>query len=107
MLIDRASAHRNPAPPKWSPPVEEFLQKLNPPAADPAPMVAFIVTETHDDKPCDCITEKRIVLKVGEEIELTHVCHDGRVDKVIAKMVAVEFAEPEHGSATKRAADHG
>ncbi len=71
--------------------------------AEPNSTVTVVVSETHDGAPCDCI-DKELVLEIGQELELTHVCHDGRVDKVIAKVKAIKTVPgpPEHGSATAR-----
>lgn len=65
--------------------------------------VTVSVTETHDGDGCDCI-DKTLVLEVGQELELTHTCHDGRVDKVIAKVVSIDGVPraPEHGGAQIR-----
>lgn len=59
--------------------------------------VRFVVTETHDGEPCECI-DQEITIGVGDSIELTHTCHDGRVDKVIGKLTEIVFPV-EHGSA--------
>lgn len=44
------------------------------------------VVETHDGVECDCIDHEaqEMTLRVGDTIELTHTCHDGRVDIVKA-----------------------
>jgi hypothetical protein len=67
----------------------------------PEATVTVTVTETHDGQVCDCI-DQEMTLRVGDELTLDHVCNDGRVDKVIAKVKAikVERTEPEHGTAT-------
>jgi hypothetical protein len=67
------------------------------------------VVETHNGEPCDCIADdaKRMVLCVGDTLDLTHVCHDGRKDVVSAKVVAINFpapTEPHHASAEVRPA---
>lgn len=68
----------------------------------PVSTVTVEIHETHDGTPCDCI-DKTLTLEIGQELELCHVCHDGRVDKVIAKVVSIKAAaSPEHGSATAR-----
>lgn len=68
--------------------------------ATPEASVRVAVTETHDGEACDCI-DKEMVLKVGGELELEHICHDGRVDKVIARVLAIDVPAPtEHGKAT-------
>lgn len=60
------------------------------------------VTETHDGKVCDCINQE-MTLRVGDELTLDHVCHDGRVDKVVATVVAIGIERDlEHGQATVR-----
>lgn len=72
-----------------------------PPIRKPEPTVTVHVTETHDGEPCDCI-EQDMVLKVGQEVELTHTCHDGRVDKVVARVTAINIPGPEHGTVEVR-----
>lgn len=71
------------------------------PRPKPEATVTVHVTETHDGEACDCI-EEDMTLRVGQEVELTHVCHDGRVDKVVARVTAITPAAPEHGAATTR-----
>lgn len=71
------------------------------PKAKPEPTVTVHVTETHDGEPCDCI-EQDMTLKVGQEVELTHTCHDGRVDKVVARVTSINVPGPEHGTAEVR-----
>lgn len=84
---------------------ERFLPK--PPAATaPAPEWSVFVTvvETHDGEPCECIDPKasEMTLRVGDTIELTHTCHDGRVDKVTARVQAINGPPPvEHATVTK------
>lgn len=76
--------------------------KLDETSVDKVPSVTVAVTETHDGAPCDCI-DKRLTLIVGQELELTHTCHDGRVDKVVAQVVSIDTPlEPEHGKAEAR-----
>lgn len=60
----------------------------------PAAEVVFEVFETHDGEECDCITGRHTILQVGDEITLTHTCHDGRVDKVVAKVMAIQAPTP-------------
>lgn len=53
--------------------------------------VSFEIVETHDGDECPCLDDvKTTTLGVGDVLELTHTCHDGRVDKVIAKITAIE-----------------
>lgn len=57
--------------------------------------------ETHDGKPCDCAeASKEMTLRVGDKVELEHICHDGRVDKVIAEVLSIDVPPPavEHGT---------
>lgn len=60
-----------------------------PPAPKPAARVVVEVVETHDGKPCACVDSPRKELTVGDVLELTHVCHDGRVDVVRATVVSI------------------
>ncbi len=53
-----------------------------------AGQVVVKVSETHDGDPCGCVDEE-MTLKVGDSVELTHTCHDGRVDKVTALVVGI------------------
>lgn len=70
--------------------------------AVPETTVTFSITETHDGEACECI-DQTMTLKVGDELELLHTCHDGRVDKVIARIVSVDLPKaPEHGLVTQR-----
>lgn len=48
------------------------------------PSVALEVVETHDGSECDCIEQSSRTLKVGDTLELHHVCVDGRVDVIRA-----------------------
>lgn len=81
--------------------VEEFLRPLPQPRATNRPGTVVVhVTETHDGDACDCI-EKTMTLEVGDEVELTHICHDGRVDKVVARVTAIN-PPTEHGTAEVR-----
>lgn len=68
--------------------------------AVPLAVVTVHVTETHDGEACDCI-EKDMTLGVGDEVELTHTCHDGRVDKVVATVTSIHLPV-EHGEAKRR-----
>lgn len=68
-------------------------------AAQAEATVIVKVTETHDGEDCGCV-DQEMTLRVGETVELTHTCHDGRVDKVMARVVSINPAQgPEHGSA--------
>lgn len=93
----------------WKPPPSDFGAELNRRSVEmhkrmqPNPTVTVRTSETHDGAGCDCIDEE-LTLSVGETIELTHTCHDGRVDKVIATVLSIDVPPPvvEHGAVTKR-----
>lgn len=97
MAIDKGGARR------WE---EEREHRINLPGfpieAMPkrrlATYVRVEVHETHDGADCECI-DSEITLRVGDTLELSHTCNDGRLDKVIAKVVEIAVAEPEHGLA--------
>ncbi len=55
----------------------------------PTKTVTVEVVETHDGEECECIDGMERVLTVGDELVLDHVCVDGRVDKVTAKVVRI------------------
>lgn len=96
MLIDAGGARMRER--EWQ---REFEEEFPVHPSDKIPpveensSVTVSVTETHNGIACDCI-DKVMMLKVGQELELSHVCHDGRLDKVIAKIISID---PEHGSA--------
>lgn len=76
--------------------VKEELRKTT-----PEPTVRVRTKETHDGDACACV-DKEMTLRVGDTIELEHVCHDGRVDKVFAEILSIDVPKPavEHGKVT-------
>ena len=97
MLIDAGGARIRDRERFQQEAAETFTEKVKRELTKPT--VTVVVTETHDGDACDCI-DKTLTLEVGQELELEHVCHDGRVDKVIAKVTAIDHPKtPEHGKA--------
>ncbi len=54
--------------------------------------LTFRVYETHDGVECKCINEL-VPIRIGDTINLLHTCHDGRVDKVEAKLLSTKEIE--------------
>lgn len=91
-MIDKGGARR------WEQEQERGGFLIEAMAKKDSTFVRIKVHETHDGENCGCI-DSEMTLLVGDTLELTHTCHDGRVDKVIASVVEISRAEPEHGLA--------
>lgn len=55
--------------------------------------VTLSTKETHDDEGCECISGT-VTLAVGDTLVLTHVCNDGRVDRIVAQVLAISLPPP-------------